>query len=85
MQILLTVLAILIAAGSLIFSGLQTRIIAKQTAVLTVTSKLSYNFQIINRLEQILLRSPMTLIRMRMRGVRVAPLIGDQKLLLRPC
>jgi hypothetical protein len=54
LQTLLTALAILIAVGSLIFSGLQTRILAKQTAVLTVTSKLSYQFQVITQLEQIL-------------------------------
>jgi hypothetical protein len=50
----LATLAVLIAAASMVFAGLQTRFLARQTAVLSATSQLSYNLQILARLEDIL-------------------------------
>ena len=54
MQTFLSLLALSIAAGSFVFAGLQTRILAKQNSVLTATSQLSYNLQVMIRLEDIL-------------------------------
>jgi hypothetical protein len=52
--IFLTVLSALIAAASLIFVGVQTRILAKQTRSQNALSHMSFNFQAAIRLQEIL-------------------------------
>jgi hypothetical protein len=54
LEISIAVIAVVIATGSMIFAGLQTRILARQAAELTSTSQVSYNLQVLVRLEEIL-------------------------------
>jgi hypothetical protein len=51
----LAVTAIFIATASMVFAGLQTRILARQTALLASTSQLSNNTQLLIRLDEVLL------------------------------
>ena len=56
MQSLLSVLAIVIAIGSLIFVAIQNRILAHQTKMLQATAELSYNLEIIARMNEVILQ-----------------------------
>jgi hypothetical protein len=56
MQTLIGILAIIIAVGSVIFAAIQTRILASQTKVLQITAELSYNLEIIVRMNEAILQ-----------------------------
>jgi hypothetical protein len=56
MQTLIGILAITIAIGSVIFAAIQTRILANQTKVLQITAELSYNLEIITRMNEAILQ-----------------------------
>jgi|HubBroStandDraft_4_1064222.scaffolds.fasta_scaffold660642_1 hypothetical protein len=55
MQILFSVVAITIAISSVIFAAIQTRILANQTKVLQATTELSYNLELIARMNEAIL------------------------------
>jgi hypothetical protein len=56
MQTLIGILAIIIAVGSVILAAIQTRILASQTRVLQITAELSYNLEIIVRMNEAILQ-----------------------------
>jgi hypothetical protein len=56
MQSLLSVIAIVIAIGSVIFVAIQNRILAHQTKMLQVTAELSYNLEVIARMNEVILQ-----------------------------
>src|SRR5579872_127654 len=56
LQSLLSVTAITIAVGSVIFAAIQNRILARQTRVLQATTELSYNLELIVCLNERILR-----------------------------
>jgi hypothetical protein len=56
MQSFVNILAIVIAVGSAIFVAFQTRILAQQTKMLQRTTELSYNLEVITRLNEIILQ-----------------------------
>lgn len=52
----LTLLAVAVAAASMIFTGFQTRLLSRQTAMAQATSELSFNLGVMMRLGDILFR-----------------------------
>jgi hypothetical protein len=56
LQLTLTVVAVVVAIGSMLFTGFQARSMAAQTALLGSTSRLSYNLAILFRLQDVLLQ-----------------------------
>ena len=56
MQSLLSVVAITIAIGSVIFAAIQTRILARQSKMLQATTELSYNLELIVRMNELILQ-----------------------------
>jgi hypothetical protein len=54
MQSLVRVVAITVAIGSVIFAAIQTRILARQTKMLQTTTELSYNLELMVRLNEVL-------------------------------
>lgn len=56
MQILFSLVAIVIALGSVIFAAIQARILAHQTKMLQVTTELSYNLELIARMNELILQ-----------------------------
>jgi hypothetical protein len=56
MQTLFSTIAIIIAVGSVIFAGIQTRILARQTRMLQTTAELSYNLEVITRMNEVILQ-----------------------------
>jgi hypothetical protein len=56
MQIIFSIVAIVIAIGSVIFAAVQNRILARQTKMLQTTAELSYNLEVITRMNEIILQ-----------------------------
>lgn len=56
MQSLFSVVALTIAIGSVIFAAVQTRILARQAKMLQTTTELSYNLEVIGRMNELLLQ-----------------------------
>lgn len=56
MQTVFSVTAITIAIGSVIFAAIQTRILARQTKMLQTTAELSYNLEVIARMNEVILQ-----------------------------
>ena len=56
MQILFSAVAIAIATGSVIFAAVQNSILARQTKMLQTTAELSYNLEVITRMNEIILQ-----------------------------
>ena len=56
MQSLVSIVAITIAIGSVIFAAIQTRILARQTRMLQITTELSYNLEVIVRMNEAILQ-----------------------------
>jgi hypothetical protein len=56
MQIIFSTVAIVIAIGSVIFAAVQNRILVHQTKMLQTTAELSYNLEVITRMNDIILQ-----------------------------
>jgi hypothetical protein len=56
MQNLVSIVAIAIAVGSMIFTAIQTRILARQTKMLQITTELSYNLEVLGYMNEAILR-----------------------------
>lgn len=56
MQNVINILAIVIAIGSAVFVAIQTRVLNSQTKLLQRTTELSYNLEIISRMNEIILQ-----------------------------
>lgn len=56
MQNLVSIVAIVIAIGSVIFAAIQTRILTHQTRMLQTTAELSYNLEVIARMNEAILQ-----------------------------
>jgi len=56
MQILFSAIAIIIAIGSMIFAAIQARVLARQSRLLQATTELSYNLEVIARMNEVILQ-----------------------------